>query len=186
MRSVVVHQFAQTKPISACKLVSSLARFNTMLLLLRLGCFNIKPNSSRLARVPVFFIERNAMNILTLPMRTARNAKTDETPDHKIGTVFQTHDIFASRAYPLGCWVRHADHGDGEVIGLYGHTREVRFESMESKDAHELSFDEIPHGVDASNLVNVAWIRTELYSVPAGELQLLRKVAVPQHKRWAY
>lgn len=125
------------------------------------------------------------MNIITMPLRTAQ-IKPSNAADHEIGAVLQTQNLFASRAYPMGSWVRHPAHGDGEVVGVNGLSREVRFESMESKEAHELALDEIPHGVDRSNLVNVAWISREVYSVSAGELQFLRKVAMPLHQRWAY
>lgn len=125
------------------------------------------------------------MSIISLPLRAA-HLTLSQYAGHGVGEVFAAQDRFTSRAYPVGSWVRHHAHGDGEVIAVKGLDREVRFESMESKDAHELAPDEIPHGVDRSNLVNVAWISREVYSVHASELQLLRKVALPPHQRWAY
>ena len=125
------------------------------------------------------------MSIITLPLEAA-HAGTAQVTGQEHGTVRHTQNLFASRAYPVGSWVRHAAYGEGEVIALEALNRAVRFESMTSKDADELSPDEIPHGVDRSNLVNVAWISREVYSVHASELQLLLKVALPPHQRWAY
>lgn len=123
------------------------------------------------------------MNVITF---VPRDSHSPALCDRPLGQVLTVSARFAQRAYPVRSWVRHAVHGEGEVLGASGHMRTIRFERMHAKLADELLEHEIPDGVDRDTLVEVAEIQCEVHEVHASELQLLLRVALPFEKRWAY
>lgn len=122
-------------------------------------------------------------NVISLPVR----AQTSSLSAQQIPcSILPAAEAFLHRAYPVASWVRHSVFGDGEVMAIHGHERQVRFESITSKDVADLSPEEIPYDTDPETLLNVAWIALDVQTVPVHELKLLQRKAVPSHQRWAY